>query len=135
MFYDSKLGGEYLNNKQKLFCKYYIETQDVKIATKKCGYKENTGIKLLKDEKIKNYIQENIKNEKVANSDEIIECLTKIMRGKGDKDDDNLLKDISVRERLKAAELLGKVYSIFSHKQDNSKEESVFIVGSDLIRE
>lgn len=124
-----------MNNKQKLFCKYYIETQDIKVATKKCGYKESTGIKLLKDEKIKNYIEENIKNNKVANSDEIIECLTKIMRAKGDSDDDTSLKGISVRERLKAAELLGKIYSIFSPKQESNKDESVFIVGSDLIKE
>ncbi|WP_317367725.1 terminase small subunit [uncultured Tyzzerella sp.] len=123
-----------MNNKQKLFCKYYIETQDIKIATKKCGYKESTGIKLLKNELIKKYIEENIRNNKVADSDEIMECLTKIMRGQ-ENNDDVSLKGISVKERLKAAELLGKVYSIFSPKQEIDKDESIFIVGSDLIKE
>ena len=124
-----------MNNKQKLFCKYYIETQDIKIATEKSGYKEKTGIKLLKDEKIKKYIEKNIQDNKVAKSDEIIECLTKIMRGEELSDEDTSLKAISVKERLKAAELLGKFYSIFSSKQDNDKNKSVFIVGSDLIRD
>ncbi len=124
-----------MNNKQKLFCKYYIETQDIKIATEKSGYKEKTGIKLLNDENIKKYIEKNIQDNKVAKSDEIIECLTKIMRGEELSDEDTSLKGISVKERLKAAELLGKFYSIFSSKQDNDKNKSVFIVGSDLIRD
>lgn len=124
-----------MNNKQKLFCKYYIETEDVKIATEKCGYKEKTGIKLLKDENIKSYIEKNIKSNKVAKSDEIIECLTKIMRGEELNYEDSSLKGISVKERLKAAELLGKFYSIFSSKESTNKDSSVFIVGSDLIRE
>ena len=121
-----------MNNKQKLFCKYYIETQDVKIATQKCGYKEKTGIKLLKDEKIKNYIESNIKESKVAKSDEIIECLTKIMRGEDFEQKTNS-SYISVKERLKAAELLGKFYSIFSSKQNIDNDKAVFIIGSDLI--
>ena len=124
-----------MNNKQKLFCKYYIETQDIKIATEKSEKKKKTGIKLLNDENIKKYIEKNIQDNKVAKSDEIIECLTKIMRGEELSDEDTSLKGISVKERLKAAELLGKFYSIFSSKQDNDKNKSVFIVGSDLIRD
>lgn len=121
-----------MNNRQRLFCKYYIETQDVKIATQKCGYKEKTGIKLLKDEKIKNYIESNIKESKIAKSDEIIECLTKIMRGEDFEEKTNS-SYISVKERLKAAELLGKFYSIFSSKQNIDNDKAVFIIGSDLI--
>ena len=46
------------------------------------------------------------------------------------------LQSISIKERLKAAELLGKVYSIFSPKQDNNdKENKIFILGNDLIEE
>lgn len=128
-----------MNKKQLLFCKHYIETEDVKIATKKAGYKENSGYRLLKNEEIKNYIKNNINNKndenenKVAKSDEIIQCLTTIMRG--EENDNVSLKGISVRERLKAAELLGKVYSIFSKKQDDENDKPIFILGDNFLKD
>lgn len=125
-----------MNKKQLLFCKHYIETEDVKIATQKAGYKETTGYRLLKNEEIKSYIKnnKNSKNDnKVAKSDEIIQCLTTIMRG--EENDNVSLKGISVRERLKAAELLGKVYSIFSKKQEDDNDKPIFILGDNLLKD
>ncbi|WP_250278878.1 terminase small subunit [[Clostridium] colinum] len=130
-----------MNEKQKLFCEYYIETSDVKIAAKKAGYMEKTGIKLLKNEKIKTYIEQstkesNTENKNIAKSNEIIECLTKIMRGEeNDNLDNKSSKGISVKEKLKAAELLGKMYSIFSPKQEKCEEQTVYILGDNLIEE
>ena len=43
-----------------MFCKEYLKTKDVKLASKNVGYTEQTGKKLLKNEKIKHY-QENIR--------------------------------------------------------------------------
>ena len=124
-----------MNKKQLLFCKYYIETDNLKIATEKSGYKEKTGEKLLQNPEIKKYIENNKKNIKIAKSDEVIECLTRIMRGE-EYENKKSLQSISIKERLKAAELLGKVYSIFSPKQDNNdKENKIFILGNDLIEE
>ena len=88
-----------------------------------------------KNQEIKKYIEENKKNIKIAKSDEVIECLTRIMRGE-EYENKKSLQSISIKERLKAAELLGKVYSIFSPKQDNNdKENKIFILGNDLIEE
>lgn len=116
-----------MNEKQKLFCKYYIENKNVEIAAKNAGYTLKTALKLLKNEKIKNYIE----NNNIAKSDEVIECLTRIMRGY----DENSSKDISVKEKLKAAELLGKMYSIFSPKQEKQNDDTVYILGDDFIKE
>ncbi len=125
-----------MNEKQKMFCKEYLKTKDVKLASKNVGYTEQTGKKLLKNEKIKQYIENILKSKKIAKSDEIIECLTKIMRGEdGQNDNDKTLKGISVKERLKAAELLGKVYAIFSSKPENTEEEPIIILGNESIQE
>ncbi len=125
-----------MNEKQKMFCKYYLKTKDVKLASQNVGYTEQTGKKLLKNEKIKQYIENILQNKKIAKSDEIIECLTKIMRGEdSENNNDNTLKGISVRERLKAAELLGKVYAIFSPKTENTENEPIIILGNESIQE
>ena len=119
-----------------MFCKEYLKTKDVKLASKNVGYTEQTGKKLLKNEKIKQYIENILKNKKIAKSDEIIECLTKIMRGEDSQNNDNeTLKGISVKERLKAAELLGKVYAIFSSKPENTEYEPIIILGNESIQE
>ena len=119
-----------------MFCKYYLKTKDVKLASQNVGYTEQTGKKLLKNEKIKQYIENILQNKKIAKSDEIIECLTKIMRGEdSENNNDNTLKGISVRERLKAAELLGKVYAIFSPKTENTENEPIIILGNESIQE
>lgn len=124
-----------MNKKQELFCKYYIETNDVKKASAKVGYKEQTGRKLLKNEEIKKYIEKNI-SINIAKEDEIIKCLTQIMRGEDSLiDDEKIKKGISVKERLKAAELLGKMYAIFSPKQEKINEEPIYILGDDFIED
>ncbi len=124
-----------MNEKQKLFCRYYIETNDEKLSAINAGYMEQTGAKLLKNEKIKKYIDEN-SNNNVAKSNEIIECLTRIMRGEEYSfENEKSTKGVSIRERLKAAELLGKMYSIFSPKQEQTNEEPIYILGNDFIKE
>lgn len=130
------MGGIFLNEKQKLFCEHYVQTNDVKIAAKNAGYMEQTGARLLKNEKIKKYIEEILADRNVAKSNEIIECLTKIMRGEENSfENEKSIKGVSVREKLKAAELLGKMYSIFSPKQEKIDEEHIYILGNDLIKE
>lgn len=129
-----------LTEKQQRFCDYYIENPNATEAARKAGYSErylNTNAnKLLQNTTIKAYIEKRLKqmeDERIANADEVLKYLTSIMRGEhteevvvvegigeGCSEARLIDKDISARERLKAAELLGKRYSIFSEKVDIS---------------
>lgn len=122
-----------MNKKQKFFCEEYVITNDFKKASENAGYSLKTTNKLLKDEKISSYIKELKSKNNMAKSQEVIDCLTEIMRGKVLEEGKS--KAITIKERLKAAELLGKVYAIFGQKQDISNDEPVFIVGSEEIKD
>lgn len=145
IFIDKNLGGEILNEKQKKFCDYYLEFSDITKAAIKAGYSKNTVSKLLKDSKIKEYLDNQIKefdDDKIAKPQEVIKYLTKVMRGEEeiefDLEKNSLInkmgvKGISTKERLKAAELLGKTYDIFSSKQELREPYTVIINGEDKI--
>ena len=72
---------------------------------------------------------EAIHNEKIADAQEVIEYLTAVMRGKSNAEEivvegigdgcseaRTIEKGPSEKERLKAAELLGKRYALFTDK-------------------
>ncbi len=77
---------------------------------------------------IKTYIDERLnklETLRVASADEVMMYLTSVMRGeqkeevlmlRGKGCQELVKKDISVKDRLKAAELLGKRYGIFTEK-------------------
>ena len=64
-------------------------------------------------------LPEELHSAKVANAQEVLEYLTSIMRGEqtlqlvGDGMQDITSIDVAAKDRLKAAELLGKRYGIF----------------------
>ena len=67
-------------------------------------------------------LAEELHSAKVANAQEVLEYLTSIMRGEqreqtlqlvGDGMQDITSIDVAAKDRLKAAELLGKRYGIF----------------------
>lgn len=64
-------------------------------------------------------LPEELHSAKVANAQEVLEYLTSIMRGEqtlqlvGDGMQDITSIDIAAKDRLKAAELIGKRYGIF----------------------
>ena len=88
--------------------------------------------RLLRIEEVKKYVadqMEKIHNEKTADAKEVIEYLTAVMRGKSNAEEivvegigDGcseariIEKGPSEKERLKAAELLGKRYALFTDK-------------------
>ena len=67
-------------------------------------------------------LPEELHSAKVANAQEVLEYLTSIMRGEqtlqlvGDGMQDITPIDVAAKDRLKAAELLGKRYGIFKEK-------------------
>lgn len=109
-----------LTEKERIFADEYIKTTNATQSAIKAGYAENsasvTGSKMLRKPKVRQYIDvvmnERSKNT-IATADEVLEYLTRVMCGE-EKDAFGL--DVSVADRTKAAELLGKRHMLFTDK-------------------
>ena len=129
---DEKIKQEYeeLTEMQKRFIDYYIETANATKACEMAGYKgknlNRLGSQNLSklDKFIKIKLQEK-ENNRIASQDEVLEYLTKVMRGEL-KDQFGL--DASLQDRTKCAELLGKRYGTFVDKKEFSGGYSVELV-------
>lgn len=125
-----------LTVKQQRFADEYIISGNATEAAKKAGYSEKTarfiGNENLTKPNIKSYIDERleqIKSEKVADQQEILEYLTSVVRGEqteqtliGEGMGEQKITEIELSgtQRIKAAELLGKRYAMWTDKQDIS---------------
>ncbi len=98
-----------------------------------------SGTRLLGNVKVKTYIQEKldeISSEKIADAQEVMEYLTNVLRGKSesevvvvaDYEAQLIRKNPDEKERLKAAELLGKRYGIYTDKVDQTVDADLNIV-------
>ena len=109
-----------LTEKERIFADEYIKTTNATQSAIKAGYAENsasvTGSKMLRKPKVRQYIDA-VMNERskntIATADEVLEYLTKVMNGE-EKDAFGL--DVSIADRTKAAELLGKRHMLFTDK-------------------
>ena len=146
-----------LTEKQKRFADYYIETGNITEAAIKAGYSKKTarviGQENLQKPAIKSYIDEKLEamqDERTASAKEVLEFLTKSMRGEldeevvvvegtgdGTSEARKIKKQIGLRERIKSAELLGKRYRLFTDKVEVEVEGvvPVMIVGEDELEE
>lgn len=111
-----------LTEKQKRFCEYYIQNPNATEAAIKAGYAEKTayaiGAENLRKPQILEYIKktmDSLQSKRIADVDEILEYLTKVMRGEVK---DQGKKDPCIQDRNRAAELLGKRYRLFIDKQE-----------------
>lgn len=118
-----------MNERQRRFCDEYIISGNATQAAIAAGYSSkyaNTNAqKLLQNTTIKAYIEgqlERLHNEKTAAGQEVLEYLTSVMRGEsashvlamcGDGCQEVIAKPPDEKERLKAAELLGKRFGLF----------------------
>lgn len=125
-----------LTIKQKKFADEYIISGNASEAAIKAGYKnEVSGRENLQKPTIKNYIDERMKEleqEAIANQSEVLKFLTSIMRG--EQTEQTLISDgseqgqritnieVSAKDRIKAAELLGKRYGSWTDKVDLSSD-------------
>lgn len=128
-----------MTEKQKIFADEYLidlnATRAYKVAypnVKNDAVAAAAAARLLRNVKVKNYIadrMEEIHNEKTADAQEVIEYLTSVLRGEstaqeivvegtgdGCSEARTMEKSPSEKERLKAAELLGKRYALFTDK-------------------
>lgn len=118
-----------MNAKQRKFCDEYLIDCNAKQAAIRAGYSEKTaysiGQRLLKNVEVKAYLDEQLEllhNQKTADVQEVLEYLTAVMRGEHREQTLQLVGDgvqeitdiaVGARERLKAAELIGKRYGMF----------------------
>ncbi|HHV6017061.1 TPA: terminase small subunit [Streptococcus agalactiae] len=121
-----------LTLKQKRFADEYIISANATAAAIKAGYSKKTarsiGQENLTKPDIKAYIDERIEkleSAKIATQEEVLQYLTSIMRG--DQQEKTLISigelgqeivdiDVGAKDRIKAAELLGKRYRLFTDK-------------------
>lgn len=123
-----------LTLKQQKFADEYIISGNATEAAKRAGYAPKaayqTGAENLKKPQIKKYIDERLKeleDKAIAKQDEVLKYLSSIMRGeqteqilRSSGDFEQVIDDIEVsaKDRIKAAELLGKRYGIWTDKQE-----------------
>ncbi|WP_423189436.1 terminase small subunit [Alkalibacterium sp. f15] len=133
-----------LTIKQKRFADEYIIGGNASEAARKAGYSKKTANRIatenLSKPVIRSYIDkrlEELKSERVADQQEVLEFLTSIVRG--EKKEQTLIGlgmgeqeiteiEIPATQRIKAAELLGKRYAMWTDKQEVSGELGVTIV-------
>lgn len=140
-----------MNARQKRFCDEYLIDCNATQAAIRAGYSEKTaysqGQRMLKNIELKAYINEQLEllhNEKTADAQEVIEYLTAVMRGEHKEQTlqhigEGVQKiadiDVSAKERLKAAELLGKRYGLYTDKTEISGAIPVVISGENDLEE
>ncbi|MFM0683616.1 terminase small subunit [Streptococcus suis] len=134
-----------LTIKQQRFADEYIICGNATEAAIKAGYSgkyANTNAsKLLQNTTIKSYIDERLeelKSEKVADQQEVLEYLTSVMRGQtqeqtlcsiGELGQQVIDIDVGAKDRIKAAELIGKRYGIWTDKQEITQKNIEIVVG------
>lgn len=133
-----------MTDKQRRFCDEYLTDcngarayKAVYPSVKKDETARANSSRLLARADIKEYIKEQVEklhNEKMADAKEVIEYLTAVMRGETSAAvlavgvtglQQVIMKPPDEKERLKAAELLGKYHAIFT---DRAKVENSGVV-------
>ncbi len=133
-----------LTKKQRRFADEYLIDLNATQAAIRAGYSEKTagsiGQENLKKPEIKIYIEEQLErlhNERTADAQEVIEYLTSVLRGESEGEElvnefegdgishaARVTKKPSEKDKLRAAELLGKRFGIFTDKIDCSVKVS-----------
>lgn len=127
-----------MNNRQKIFVTEYLIDFNATQAAIRAGYSEKTarsqGQRLLTNVDIKNAIKEErekIQDENIATAKDVEEFLSQAMNGQIDEevlmvvgagdgvgDVARERKELSAKDRIKAAELLGKRHALFTDRQE-----------------
>ena len=129
--------------KQQLFADEYIISGNATQAAVKAGYSSkyaNTNAsKLLQNTTIKSYIDERLAqlaSDKVATQEEVLTYLTSVMRGEtqeqtlcsiGELGQEVIDIDVGAKDRIKAAELLGKRFRMWTEKVETDITQTVVI--------
>lgn len=125
-----------LTEKQERFIDYYIELGNATEAARRAGYSEKTAKQIGSENltKLDFFIKERLKeleDARIAKAEEVLKYLTSVMRGEeteevvvvegagdGMSEARIVSRQVSAKERIRAAELLGKRYALFTDKVD-----------------
>lgn len=144
-----------MTEKQKRFADEYLIDLNGTQAAIRAGYSAKTAFsiqnQLLKNPLIREYVDKRMeeKNKKlIASQDEVLQYLTKVLRGesqaeivvvvnKGDfvSEPEKVQKAPDEKERLKAAELIGKRYGLYTDRQEITGAVPVVIAGEDALED
>lgn len=118
--------------KQQRFCDEYLIDLNATQAAIRAGYSKKTaysiGIENLNKPELKKYIEDRMAEKEsalIADQNEVLKYLTSVMRGESQSSvlarnfegaEDVIEKPPDEKERLKAAELLGKRYGLYTEK-------------------
>ena len=144
LFFMSRKGCCRMSNKmtakQKRFCDEYLIDLNATQAAIRSGYSKKSARVIAKENLTKPYIKEYIEkrmaekeSKLIADQNEVLEYLTSVLRGQtqsevvvvegiglGTSEARAMQKAPDEKERLKAAELLGKRYGLYTDKVDQS---------------
>lgn len=133
--------------KMQRFCDEYLIDLNATQAAIRAGYSEKTAYSIgqenLKKPEIKNYIDQRMAEKEaalIADQDEVLKYLTSVLRGEtqsevvvvegcgfGNSEARTMQKAPDEKERLKAAELLGKRYGLYTEKVEADVETELTI--------
>ena len=142
---------ENLTAKQRIFCNEYLIDMNATRAYKKAypNIKKDeaaraNGSKLLTNANVKAYIEKQLKkieDKSIADATEVMKYLTKVLRGEeveemivvegigdGCSEARRINKALNQKDRIKAAELLGKRYALFTEKVEANAQVGVQII-------
>lgn len=140
-----------LTDRQKRFVQEYLIDLNAKQAAIRAGYSPNSAqeqaSRLLSKVKVQNAINafmQDISDANIAEVEEIMAYLTSIMRGEhteevpifvGNGVQKITSKHLSAKDRIRAAELLGKRYGLFTDKVGVEGAVPVVITGDDQLED
>lgn len=133
-----------MTNRQKKFCDEYLIDLNATQAAIRAGYSERSAgrnaDRMMKNDEIRSYIEEQLKqlhNERTADAQEVVEYLTSVLRGESEGEElvnefqgDGISKAVNVKkkpsekDKLRAAELLGKRFGIFTDRIEGTVKMS-----------
>lgn len=139
-----------MTEKQKIFAdEYLIDLNATRAyraaypAVKKDSVAAQAGSRLLRNVNVKSYIDEHLEemhSKRTADAKEVLEYLTAVLRGESKSEEivvemlgdgmseaRAMLKSPSERDRLKAAELLGKRYGLYTDRVDMDADMDLII--------
>ena len=137
-----------LTEKQKRFIDFYIETLNASEAARRAGYSPRTAFRIgqenLQKPAIKSAIDERLsqfESERIAGPKEVLKYLTAVMRGEeseeqvvtvgtgqGESEVEIINKRVGAKDRIKAAELLGKRYGLQQPEEGLKQNLSINVV-------
>jgi phage terminase small subunit len=119
-----------LTLKQQAFCEAYLASGNGTRSAIAAGYSAKTAYvtssKNLKNANIRQYLNSRLterQDKAIASSNEILEYLTKLMRGQ--------IPGVYTSQKIQAAELLGKYYGLWEGKGATQTDVKIKVVWED----